>query len=419
MKKIFLVFILALFSLAFTTSSAATITAQDVFDEVNYYLVLGYGGFSSANVRGFSDKYQPKIDAACKDKPVCPAENAYPVIEAMMEELNDTHTFFGAGAATRVQAFFSGTGSSTGFGLDVRIEPGSRVFVDDVIEGSSGEKAGFKRGDWILGLNGQAFTNVEELFDAWSKAEASKEVSSIVVFRKGHSSVIRLEPQTLSSVRLPSLKLRDDGVAILRIPSFLPSPKIGLAIHELVLSAQAKNAKAMIVDLRGNGGGAIEDQMAGVSAFIPDGLTRRFVSKQVIFNYEATYNQGSIERVLNGQKREVYKITKPAKWNLPVAVLVNSGTASAPEFFSLDFQAAKRGLVFGERTYGAANTSTAGYPISDGSILFVTRNKSVRPDGTFFPEFVTPDVEIKDDLELLNHTGRDAVLEKALETLAR
>jgi carboxyl-terminal processing protease len=418
MKKILFGFVLA-FGLALTTSSAATVSAQDVFDEVNYFLVVNYGGFSSANVRGFAEKYQPKLDAACKDKPLCPAENAYPVIETMLEELNDSHTHFIAGGATRALAYFSGTGSSTGFGLDLRVLKESRVFVDDVIEGSSAEGAGFKRGDWILGLNGQALTTPEQLFEAWEVAESKKSISSIAVFRQRRSLIIHLEPKILSSVRLPSLKLRSDGVAILRVPGFIPTPKVGQAIHALVLEAQTKKAKAIVIDLRNNGGGKLEDEMAGVSAFINDGLERRLVSKQPLSNFQAVYNQGSIEQVINGQKRVTYKIAQAAKWTLAMAVLVNQNSASAAEFFALDIQTAKRGLVIGERTYGVANTAIAGIKISDGSFLLITVAKSVRPDGGFFPEFVTPDIAIKDDLELLNRTGRDTVMEKALEYLTR
>jgi carboxyl-terminal processing protease len=415
MKKIIFAFVLAVLSLSL--SNAATVSAQDVFDEVNYFLVLNYGGFSSANVRGFAGMYQPKLDLVCKDKSPCPAENAYPVIETMLEELNDSHTHFIAGGATQILAYFSGTGSSSGFGLNLQVLKESRVFVDDVIEGSSAERAGFKRGDWILGLNGNALTTPEQLFEAWEVAESSKNSSRITVFRQGKSFTLRLEPQTISSLRLPSLKLRDDGVAVLKVPGFIPTPKVGQTIHALVLEAQAKKAKAIVVDLRNNGGGKLEDEMAGVSAFIPDGLERRMISKQPLFNFQAVYNQGSIEQVINGQKRVTYKVVQAAKWTLPMAVLVNDQSASAAEYFGLDIQTVKRGLVIGERTAGVANTAVAGVKISDGSFLLITTAKSVRPDGTFFPDFVTPDIVIQDDLELLNRTGLDAVLEKALEML--
>lgn len=417
MKKIFFGFVLAVLSLSLSLSNAATVSAQDVFDEVNYFLVLNYGGFSSANVRGFADKYQPKLDVVCKDKNPCPAENAYPIVDAMIEELADSHTHFIPGGASQILAYFSGTGSSTGFGLNLRVLKESRVFVDDVIEGSSAEKAGFKRGDWILGLNGKALTAPEKLFEAWAVAESSSSNSRVTVFRQGKSFTLRLEPKTLSSLRLPSLKMRDDGVAILRVPGFIPTPKVGQTIHALVLEAQTRKVRAIIVDLRNNGGGKLEDEMAGVSAFIPDGLERRMVSKQPLANFQAVYNQGGIEQVINGQKRVTYKIAQAAKWTLPMAVLVNQNSASAAEFFGLDIQTAKRGLVIGERTYGVANTSVAGIKISDGSFLLVTVAKSVRPDGGFFPEFVTPDIVMGDNLELLNRTGRDAVLEKALEVL--
>ena len=63
--------------------------------------------------------------------------------------------------------------------------------------------------------------------------------------------------------------------------------------------------------------------------------------------------------------------------------------------------------VFGKWTYARGL-------ISDGSFLFVTVAKNLRPDGTAFPEFVTPDVLVKDDLEFLNRTGHDALDRKSV-----
>ena len=413
MKKIIVWLVVALSGFALASP------AQDVFDEVNYFLVLNYGGFSSANVRGFSDKYQPQIMAACMDRvDTCPAVATYPVIDTMMAELADKHTYFIPGAAARVRSIFAGTATNQSFGIRLtQVKNRVGAFVDDVVMGSSGQEAGIKRGDWLLGINGQTLINdPENIGDIWFAAQQSSDLSSLVISRQNKTMTVRLKPRVQNATELPNLSLRDDGVAILKIPTFALTPRvIGLAIHERVLEAQQKSAKAMIVDLRGNGGGVIVDAMAGVSAFLADGLERHLLSKNAFANFEAKYELGNITQIFNGKPRVLYTIPKPAKWRLPVAVLVNSQSASASEFFSLDFQNAKRGAVIGEVTKGVANTAISGFTISDGSFLFVTVAKNLRPDGTAFPEFVTPDVLVKDDLEFLNRTGHDALLEKALE----
>jgi carboxyl-terminal processing protease len=426
MKKMIAFLVLCLSSLALLSvtsiaSAASASSAQDVFDEVNYYLVLNYGGFSKSDVKTFSDKYQPQITRACMDRVnSCPPEAAYPVVDNMLLELADKHTQFVPGESARVKAIFAGTATNKGFGINLtQLENRSGAFVEAVSEGSSGQEAGVKRGDWLLGINGLTLgSDLEKISELWLAAQNNLETSSLVISRQNKTLVVRLKPKELNALELPTLSLRDDGVGILKIPSFALKPRvIGLAIHERVLEAQRRGTKALVVDLRGNGGGVLLDEMAGVSAFIPDGLKRNLVSRNAFAGFDAQYTSGEISQFQNGITRLVYSVAKPAKWTLPVAVLVNAGSASASEFFSLDVQNAKRGAVVGEVTAGVANTAISGFGLSDGSYLFVTIAKSLRPDGTAFPEFVTPDLAVKDDLDQLNRTGRDAVLEAALGTL--
>jgi carboxyl-terminal processing protease len=73
-------------------------------------------------------------------------------------------------------------------------------------------------------------------------------------------------------------------------------------------------------------------------------------------------------------------------------------------------------LVFGERTAGVLNTSTSLYPLPDGSTLAITAGRSSSLDGAPHPEFVTPDVEMTDDMAALSD-GRDVILERVLGAL--
>jgi carboxyl-terminal processing protease len=97
--------------------------------------------------------------------------------------------------------------------------------------------------------------------------------------------------------------------------------------------------------------------------------------------------------------------------------MVNAGTGSCGEYFAADLQLSKRASVIGEATVGVGNTSTQILGLLDGSGLQITYAKSLQADGTPYPERVKPDVEIKDDLDLLSSSGRDQVLDAALERL--
>jgi carboxyl-terminal processing protease len=70
-------------------------------------------------------------------------------------------------------------------------------------------------------------------------------------------------------------------------------------------------------------------------------------------------------------------------------------------------------------TFGVGNTMTRTFTLEDGSGLLITLAKALHPDGSPYPERIVPDIAVTDDLEAINQTGRDVVLERALEVLSR
>ena len=100
-------------------------------------------------------------------------------------------------------------------------------------------------------------------------------------------------------------------------------------------------------------------------------------------------------------------------------VLVNANSASAAEFAAHDLQRYAKATVIGEGTYGVGNTMTTPFTLEDGSGLLITLAKALHPDGTPYPERITPDQVMEDDLEVINQTGIDAVLERAVGALRK
>jgi carboxyl-terminal processing protease len=402
-------------------SWATASPAQDVFDEVIYFLTLNYGGFSGANIRGFEPKYQPQLDAACQDvKSTCPADQAYPIIQAMLEELSDKHTNFTPGGANFVQQLSAGgLNDSLSFGVNLSKVPGRLGgFVSHVVPGSSAAQAGVKRGDWLVGINGTPLPrSFNDLAQRWFTAERSNLPTTLSIVRQGQVLRVTITARNTPETNLPTMAWRPDGIAVLHIPHFLNLGQVGSRVHTLVREAQARNTNAIIMDLRGNPGGFWLECFVAAAAFVPDGLQRRMVSRQPLMALEAQYRDGQVFQTAGGVERLAYSVPNPTRWAGPMAVLVNANSASCSEFFTLDVQAARRGLVFGERTAGVANTATAFTVLSDGSALQVTTSQSLRPDGTPFPEFVTPTISVQDDLLTQNRTGIDAVLEQAISSL--
>ena len=100
-----------------------------------------------------------------------------------------------------------------------------------------------------------------------------------------------------------------------------------------------------------------------------------------------------------------------------VLVLVNKSSYSGAEYFAQLLQDQKRVTVIGETTGGLGNTATIPFALQDNSAIFITVSRSLRLTGGYLPAAVTPDIFVPDDLELQSVTGKDTVLEKALEFL--
>ena len=404
-------------TIALSSGASASSPAQAVFDETVYYLLTQYGGFSAVNLRELPVVYQPKLSAACIDLAnTCPAERAYPIVTEMVEKLQDNHTSFVPKSAESIREQFSGRGKTIGFGIrPSKLEGG--YYVRSVQTGSPASVSGVRRGDKILAIDGVPMPkDSSAAYGLWDAAEGRKTPSLISLTRLGSRVSVVIAPVTLEP-ELPSLEVRRDGIALLRVPDFVGRgpATVGTRIHALLLEAMQKNARALIVDLRDNPGGLVTESFSGVAALIPNKPVQKLVSRSPISNTEFRWVEGAVIQRAFGVDRKLFAVATPAKWDKPVIALVNKYSASCAEFFAINLLQAGRGMVIGEPTYGVGNTVVAFSFLSDGSALQVTTARSVTADSTPYPERVTPTQIVTDSLETINRSGKDAVLEAALE----
>ena len=409
--KRFLTHLLALLALS---GAALASPAQDLFDQAVYLLTINYGGFSSTTPKALAAQYQTEIDQACADQvDACPFERAHPVIARMLEALKDGHSaFLPKNDFGLLNSLIFGTAKAQWFtGLfTVPAKRSASRIVLDVAPGSPAANAGLRRGDRIVAVNNQALSRFEQPGALLATGQGEQPLQ-LLVLRAGTSLRATITPTQQLPVPGPSLTVRDDGVALLRIPTFLVQG-LGAQVHALVREAQNRNAKALILDLRDNGGGLIVEYVNVVAA-LTDDPGRRFDSPNPLRQISLRLQNGKLRQ--NDLELDVPELN--ARWTGRLVVLVNQHSASAAEFTAHDLQRYANATVIGEPTYGIGNTMTATFPLEDGTGLLITLAKALRPDGTPYPERVTPNIAVADDLEALNRTGRDAVLEQALETL--
>ncbi len=398
--------------------------AQDLFDQAGFYLSFNYNGFSSANAEQLVDKYQIQLDRACAVKlEQCEYSVAETLIGAMLEELGDQHSYYIPAEDASGFAAGPGGGSPSSNQMTMGILPapfassgGLAVRVVEVLEGSAAEQAGVQRLDAITAINGQRFPT-SDARSFYQAADGGASAVRLTIDRAGKTLELTVKP------RLTDLALFDfpfmnvvAGVARIRVTDFTGFNEIAPKLHMLVKKAQGLGVKAIIVDLRDNPGGTATECLAGVSAFVPD-VTRIRETRRERFMDVYAAGRVYFKNDMTGKEDTYYTIPSPAKWSGKLSVLVNKNSASCAEYFASDVQAAKRGSVIGERTYGLGNTGTRPFQLVNGGLISVTLLKSLFPNGTPYPERVNPDVFVRDDLGKLINSGQDDLYNRALQEL--
>jgi carboxyl-terminal processing protease len=419
--------------LAGSASALAESPAQQLFDQATFLLEFAYNGFSKVDIKALAPKYQPLLNEACAGDNDCDYEMAQPIIDDLVKEIGDGHAnYYSPQANGSLKRSFAGQGSGViriGIVHD-EVEGSNDRIIADVVEDGPADKAGFRRGDRITAVDGTPIPKGEDAARALmsSRISTGRDVR-FSLLRAGESIEIIVKGERNTTPRLPTLKTETyygtklpKEVAVLKIPSFDADEKVANTVHELVRKAQKDGIKSLVIDLRENGGGLSTEHIASIGAFLPDGVTVQYQGRFQDNLSSYTYSAGKIfYRAPSGNTapRNIYTVTNPTVWTGSVVVLVNKNSASAAEYFATNIKSAKRGLVFGEATAGVGNTSTQILNLIDSSGLQIPLNRAIQGDGTPYPATVTPDVMIPDDLLAINKTGKDMVLEKALESLAK
>jgi carboxyl-terminal processing protease len=288
-------------------------------------------------------------------------------------------------------------GRFEGVGMNVdQDRRGLRVL--NVFEGSPAERGGVKRGDFITEVDGESIAGLSsDVATARIKGPAGTTVSLELVdpddFEPRTVKLKRAEIQVpITTGRIVERDHRKLGIVTLSIFSEGAHGLVRKEIDELL----DKGAEGILLDLRGNGGGLLNEAVLVGSVFIEDGL---IVSTKGRSKPERKYEAvgGAIDE------------------DVPVVVLVDRGTASASEIVSGAIKDRGRGMVVGTRTFGKGVFQEV-QPLSNGGQLDITVGQYFLPNGeNIGNKGVTPTVKASDDVD----TTRDEALPIALDELAQ
>lgn len=364
-------------------ANAQQAAARELINEV--YEVVDRN-FSDARSAGFDpEKWRQARDAALS-RPIPDAAAAHSAVRRMLGQLKDPYSRFITPEEFSAMAKYdvSGVGLNLGSLSDLRAKTGLEpsiaseegVWVVGLIRGSAAEVAGMRQGDELLAANGDSvagqspFSVASSLQDPSEASSSTKESavqdSSTIAVRVRHldGSTEDLTLARSSKPPTPSpvvSKLESGRVGYIKLSSF--NARAQRDVAQAVRELQSSGAQRLVLDLRGNRGGLVSEGVEVARLFLDDGAV--------------------VVRTKGARARANEPLTAPgpALTTQPLAVLVDSHTASASEILAGALQDNCRGVLVGRRTYGKGLIQSV-YELGDGSGLVLTVGKYLTPAGT-------------------------------------
>lgn len=304
-----------------------------------------------------------------------PSTLEYAAIRGMAEQLGDTgHTRFltpeeANGEQEHLDGKFFGIGAYLG------VDDQKRPFIISPFDGSPASKAGIRAGDVILQVDGVDVVGMT-LDEVVSRIKGDKGTEvTLTILHENATDAVEITI-VRDEIKIPAVSwamIPGTDIGFIRISQFS-----SVADDQLVSALEAikaDGASALVVDVRSDGGGLLDQAIKVSSEFLTDGdvLLERNAQDEI---KKFAVKRGGIAP------------------DLPLVVLVDKGTASAAEIFAGAIQDQKRGTLIGETTFGAGTVLTP-YTLSDGSLLLLGTSEWLTPDGRhIWKNGVAPDVEL-------------------------
>jgi len=313
------------------------------------------------NLEIFANLYK-ELNTSYVDE-VEPAQLMRTGIDAMLESLDPYTNYI---SEAEMEGFrLQITGKYGGIGAGIRkSKDDDYVVITDPYEGFPAQKSGLQAGDMIISIAGKS-----------AKGKSTKEVSevlkgspgeevSVTIRRPGKTDdfAVKLTREEVKIPNVPYSGMVGDNTAYITLTTF--SERAGKNVSDALEKLQKDNeVKSIILDLRGNGGGLLNEAINVSNIFIPKG-------EEVV-----TTRSRNIER-----DRTFKTLNKPVTEELPLVVLLDGSSASASEIVAGVIQDFDRGVLVGVESYGKGlvqNTRDVGY----GSKLKLTTAKYYIPSG--------------------------------------
>jgi carboxyl-terminal processing protease len=350
-------------------SAGLTAEATELIED-NYYRPVGTGELTNASLQGMVRELRRRHDDRFSD-------------------------YFSPEALAHFNEAISGRFSGIGLSVE-QAKPGLRI--DRVFPDSPARGAGLKAGDVIVSVDGESIAGKSSEFST-EKIKGPEGTEVTIGVREPSGGEVRELEITRAQIALPvvtsKVKVVDGRkLGYIRMVSF--SEGVHALIHDAVQKLERKGVEGIVLDLRENGGGLLEEAVLSASVFLPKG--------EVVVTTDSRTQGHAVYETLGGNLPAV-----------PMVVLIDRNTASAAEILTAALADDAGAGVVGTRSYGKGVFQQE-VGLSNGGALKLTIGEYFTPDGVNLAEShgIHPDVQARD----LPKTTRDEALDRALNTLA-
>ena len=321
----------------------------------------------------------------------------YGAVRGAINVLNDPYTVFVEPAAREAERQEL-RGNFGGIGASVRRDEQDNVILTP-ITGNPAEAAGIQQGDILLAVDGQEITIEMTVADTVELIRGQEgEAVTLTVLHPGQT-----EPVDITIIRaailLPSVSYivleEERAIGYIQLTRF--SAESDNEVRDAIIALQEQGAQKLILDLRRNVGG-LRDAAVDVSDHFLD-------QGPVLFQL----SRDEDERVFSATDETLAD-------GMPLAVLVDGGTASSAEIVAGALQDRGRAVLIGVNTFGKGSVQNV-YDLSDGSSIHVTAARWFTPDRKAIDQQgLTPDIIVQPTQEAIDD-GLDEILQRAIQYL--
>jgi len=313
-------------------------------------------------------------------------------IEGLIEALGDPYTTY-LDPETSDLAWSAFEGSFEGIGAVVAMEDGELTVISP-IAGTPAERQGIRAGDRILEIDGET-TSGMSLTEAVLKIRGPGGTAvTLLILHQGETDPVEIEV-IREEIDLDTvyLEMLPGGIAHIQITYF--SLRTDKEVSSVLSDALSRGATAIVLDLRGNPGGLLDTVVDMADEFLDGGT--------ILYQADDEGNVVAEWKASSGGLAD----------DLPLAVLVDGGSASGSEVLAGALQDHGRGPLIGTKTYGKGSVQII-HELSDGSALYVTSARWLTPNGHLIEGLgLTPDFEVPITEEDIAQ-GIDPQLERAI-----